>query len=127
MKLNETKKMFAELYGEGEMRVFTSPGRVNLIGEHIDYCGGCVMPAALTMGTTVIARKRDDGVIRLKATDLDIMVETTIEDMHTLKGKLKWGDYQIGVATELIKAGYDVTGCDMLYDDTVPHGGGLSS
>ena len=127
MKLNEMKKMFTELYGDGDMRVFTSPGRVNLIGEHIDYCGGCVMPAALTMGTTVIARKRDDGVIRLKATDLDIMVETTIADMHTLKGKLKWGDYQIGVAIEVIKAGYDVTGCDMLYDDTVPHGGGLSS
>ena len=127
MKLNEMKKMFTELYGGGDMRVFTSPGRVNLIGEHIDYCGGCVMPAALTMGTTVIARKRDDGVIRLKATDLDILVETTIADMHTLKGKLKWGDYQIGVAIELIKAGYDVTGCDMLYDDTVPHGGGLSS
>ena len=127
MELNEIKKMFTELYGDGEMRVFTAPGRVNLIGEHIDYCGGCVMPAALTMGTTVIARKRDDGVIRLKATDLDIMVETTIADMHALKGKLKWGDYQIGVAIELIKAGYDVTGCDMLYDDTVPHGGGLSS
>lgn len=127
MKLNEMKKMFTELYGDGDMRVFTSPGRVNLIGEHIDYCGGCVMPATLTMGTTVIARKRDDGVIRLKATDLDILVETTIADMHTLKGKLKWGDYQIGVAIELIKAGYDVTGCDMLYDDTVPHGGGLSS
>ena len=127
MKLNEMKKMFTELYGDGDMRVFTSPGRVNLIGEHIDYCGGCVMPAALTMGITVIARKRDDGVIRLKATDLDILVETTIADMHTLKGKLKWGDYQIGVAIELIKAGYDVTGCDMLYDDTVPHGGGLSS
>ena len=127
MKLSEMKKMFTDLYGDGEMRVFTSPGRVNLIGEHIDYCGGCVMPAALTMGTIVIARKRDDGVIRLKATDLDILVETTVSDMHALKGKLKWGDYQIGVAIELIKAGYDVTGCDMLYDDTVPHGGGLSS
>ena len=127
MKLNEMKKMFTDLYGEGDMRIFTSPGRVNLIGEHIDYCGGCVMPAALTMGTTIVARKRDDGVIRLKATDLDIMVETTVADMHNLKGKLKWGDYQIGVATELIKAGYDVTGCDLLYDDTVPHGGGLSS
>lgn len=127
MELNKMKKMFTDLYGEGEMRVFASPGRVNLIGEHIDYCGGCVLPAALSMGTTVIARKRDDGVIRLKATDLDILVETTIADMHTLKGKLKWGDYQIGVAIELIKAGYDVTGCDMLYDDTVPHGGGLSS
>ena len=85
------------------------------------------MPAALTMKTTIIARKRNDNIIRLKATDLDILVETTIDEMATLKGKLKWGDYQIGVALELIKAGYDISGCDLLYDDTVPHGGGLSS
>lgn len=127
MEINEMKKMFIDLYGEGEIRVFTSPGRVNLIGEHIDYCGGFVMPAALTMGTTLLARKRNDNVIRLKATDLDIMVETTIPEMHKLKGKLRWGDYQIGVALELMEAGYCVEGCDLLYDDTVPHGGGLSS
>lgn len=127
MEIKEMKDMFIGIFGEGELRVFTSPGRVNLIGEHIDYCGGHVMPAALTMGTTILAKKRDDDVIRLKATDLDILVETTIGEMHNLKGKLKWGDYQIGVALELIKAGYDITGCDLLYDDTVPHGGGLSS
>ena len=127
MELCEMKKIFTELYGEGEMRVFASPGRVNLIGEHIDYCGGCVMPAALTMKTTIIARKRNDDVIRLKATDLDIMVETTVSEMHNLKGKLKWGDYQIGVMVELMKNGYEICGCDLLYDETVPHGGGLSS
>ena len=47
--------------------------------------------------------------------------------MHKLKGKIKWGDYQIGVMLELMKEGYDICGCDLLYDDTVPHGGGLSS
>lgn len=129
MTISEMKKMFIELYGgdNTELRVFESPGRVNLIGEHIDYCGGCVMPAALTMKTTIIARKRNDNVIRLKATDLDVLVETTIPEMADLKGKLKWGDYQIGVALEIINAGYDICGCDLLYDDTVPHGGGLSS
>ncbi|MBR5152420.1 MAG: galactokinase [Clostridia bacterium] len=129
MEIAEMKSMFLETFGDngGELRVFASPGRVNLIGEHVDYCGGCVMPAALTMKTTLIARKRDDDVIRLKATDLDILVETTLSTMHELKGKLKWGDYQIGVALELMEAGYDVGGCDLLYDDTVPHGGGLSS
>ena len=127
MEVNEIKKIFTELYGEGEMRVFASPGRVNLIGEHIDYCGGCVMPAALTMKTTLVARKRNDDKIRLRATDLDIMVETNVSEMHNLKGQLKWGDYQIGVMVELMKNGYDICGCDLLYDDTVPHGGGLSS
>lgn len=127
MELSEIKKLFIDIYGDGEMRIFASPGRVNLIGEHIDYCGGCVMPAALTMKTTLVARKRNDDIIRLKATDLDIMVETKVSEMHNLKGKLKWGDYQIGVMLELMKDGYDICGCDLLYDDTVPHGGGLSS
>jgi len=127
MNINDMKELFINTFGDGELRVFTSPGRVNLIGEHIDYCGGCVLPAALTMKTTIIAKKRNDDIIRLKATDLDILVETTISEMHNLKGQLKWGDYQIGVALELMKDGYDICGCDLLYDDTVPHGGGLSS
>ena len=129
MIIRDMKKMFLEIFGgdDSELRIFESPGRVNLIGEHVDYCGGCVMPAALTMKTTIIARKRNDNVIRLKATDLDVLVETTIDEMANLKGKLKWGDYQIGVALELVNAGYDICGCDLLYDDTVPHGGGLSS
>ncbi|MBQ2615176.1 MAG: galactokinase [Clostridia bacterium] len=129
MEITEMKQLFLETFGDngGELRVFASPGRVNLIGEHIDYCGGCVLPAALTMQTTLVARKREDDIIRLKATDLDILVETKISEMEELKGKLKWGDYQLGVALELIAAGYGVGGCDLLYDDTVPHGGGLSS
>lgn len=129
MNVSEIKSEFIKLYGgnEDDLRVFASPGRVNLIGEHVDYCGGPVFPAALTMKTTIVARKRNDDIIRLKATDLDIMVETTISDMTELKDKLKWGDYQIGVAVELQKAGYEICGCDLLYDDTTPHGGGLSS
>lgn len=128
MEINEMKKMFAETFGEGgELRIFTSPGRVNLIGEHVDYCGGPVMPAALTMKTTIIARKRDDRRLRLKATDLDIFVDADLDNLEEFKGKLKWGDYQLGVALELQKDGYDLCGADLLYDDTVPHGGGLSS
>lgn len=129
MEINEMKKIFIETFGDNgkELRAFASPGRVNLIGEHVDYCGGPVLPAALTMQTTLIARKRDDDILRLKATDLDIVIETKISEAENLKGKIKWGDYQLGVALELVKAGYDVCGCDMLFDDTVPHGGGLSS
>lgn len=129
MEINEMKKIFIETFGDNgkELRAFASPGRVNLIGEHVDYCGGPVLPAALTMQTTLIARKRDDDILRLKATDLDIVIETKISEAENLKGKIKWGDYQLGVALELVKAGYEVCGCDMLFDDTVPHGGGLSS
>ena len=129
MDVSQIKEHFIKAFGDNgeELRVFTSPGRVNLIGEHIDYCGGCVFPAALTMKTTIVARKRNDDIIRLKATDLDIVVETKISDIAKLKGKLKWGDYQLGVAQELIEKGYKISGCDLMFDDTVPHGGGLSS
>ncbi len=128
MQIDEMMKMFHEVFGEGgETRIFKSPGRVNLIGEHVDYCGGPVMPAALTMETTIIARKRNDNKLRLKATDLDIFVEAELDELEKFKGKLKWGDYQLGVALELIKDGYKLCGADLLYDDTVPHGGGLSS
>ncbi len=129
MEISKIKEMFFEYYGNDRepVRVFTSPGRVNLIGEHIDYCGGPVLPAALTMKTTIVARKRKDDIIRMRATDLDICVETSVSEIQNLKGKLKWGDYQLGVADELMKAGYKICGCDMLFDDTTPHGGGLSS
>jgi len=129
MQVNEIKELFIKEFGDNgkELRVFASPGRVNLIGEHIDYCGGCVMPAALTMQTTIVARKRDDDIIRMKATDLDIVVEAKISEIASFKGKLKWGDYQLGVCEQLINNGYELCGADLMFDDTVPHGGGLSS
>ena len=126
--INELKKQFLEVFGGSEegIRVFSSPGRVNLIGEHNDYNGGFVFPAALTMATTIIARKRDDSIVRMKATDLDGIVEGDLNTIDKYKD-LKWGDYQFGIFDELRKAGYNICGADMLFHDTTPHGGGLSS
>ncbi len=128
MELSSMKQEFCRLYGgnETDLRVFRSPGRVNMIGEHTDYNGGYVFPAALKMATTIVARKRNDGIIRLKATDLDVMVEAEVSKLNSYRD-LKWGNYQLGVAYILQQEGYDICGCDLLYDDTVPHGGGLSS
>lgn len=128
MEIRELKKKFTEIYGgpEKDLRVFASPGRVNLIGEHTDYNGGFVFPAALTMRTTIVARPRKDRQINLAATDLEERVSASLDELEKYK-KLEWGNYQLGVADELQKAGYSLVGCDMLYDDTVPHGGGLSS
>lgn len=126
--INELKKQFLEVFGGSEegIRVFSSPGRVNLIGEHTDYNGGFVFPAALTMATTIIARKREDSIVRMKATDLDGIVEGDLNTIDKYKD-LKWGDYQFGIFDELRKAGYNICGTDMLFHDTTPHGGGLSS
>lgn len=128
MNISELKKKFIEIYHgtEVEIRVFSSPGRVNLIGEHTDYNGGFVFPAALTLCSTIIARPRKDRMMNLIATDLGIQVEGSLDKLEEYK-TLKWGNYQMGVADELQKAGYQLTGCDLLYHDTVPLGAGLSS
>ncbi len=128
MNIQELKSEFIKLYGgdESDIRIFHSPGRVNLIGEHTDYNGGYVFPAALTMGTTIALRVTDADVIRLKATDLDDLITLDLDKLDTYKN-LWWGNYQAGVCVELKNSGYDIVGCDMLYDDTLPHGGGLSS
>jgi galactokinase len=128
MNISELKKKFLEIYHgtEDGIRVFSSPGRVNLIGEHTDYNGGYVFPAALTLSSTVIARPRSDRKMNLIATDLGVLVEGSLDNLDEYKN-IKWGNYQFGVADELQKAGYKLTGCDLLYYDTIPLGAGLSS
>ncbi|HRR92050.1 MAG TPA: galactokinase [bacterium] len=124
--IEELKKKFREIFKDDNVRIFHSPGRVNLLGEHTDYNGGYVLPAALNVGTTVCISKRDDKKIVLKATDLDDVVSADIDNLLSYRN-IRWGNYQLGVAYELMKAGYKVGGCNMLFDDAVPHGAGLSS
>ncbi len=128
MDIGELKKKFVEIYGGAvdDLRVFSSPGRVNLIGEHTDYNGGYVFPAALTVSSTVVARKRKDRMVCLAVTDLADRVRASLDNLDKFR-KIRWGNYQLGVADELQKAGYELTGCDMLFYDTVPLGAGLSS
>lgn len=128
MDIQALKKAFVEIYGgdEAGLRVFCSPGRVNLIGEHVDYNGGYVFPMALTLSTVVVARRRSDSLVRLAATDLPDRVTLDTANIDAYKS-LPWGNYQAGAISELQKAGYSIAGLDLLYHDTVPHGGGLSS
>lgn len=130
MYIDDLKNKFIKLYGSSseEIRVFSSPGRVNLIGEHTDYNGGFVFPAALSLGTTIILRKNNENKVRMRVTDLPDFVEADLDDLNNEEYRnLRWGNYQIGVMLALKDKGYDIVGCDMLYDDTLPHGGGLSS
>ena len=128
MTKNELKNEFIKRFGEnGEtIRIFNSPGRVNMIGEHIDYNGGPVLPVAINLGTYAIARKRSDRKLILAATDIEGTFEVDLDNIEKAK-TLKWGNYQAGVAKELMESGVNLTGADILYHDTLPHGAGLSS
>ncbi len=119
---------FIGIYGGDaqDIRIFEAPGRVNLIGEHIDYNGGHVFPAALEMKNTVVARPNGTGRIRLAVTSLPDRVDADTNTLENYK-HLSWGSYQLGVAYMLQQAGFRIAGCDLLYHGTVPYGAGLSS
>ena len=117
---------FKEVFSEEPEAFFSAAGRVNLIGEHIDYCGGKVLPAALSLKCSVAVRKNNTNFLRIAATTIDYRAEIDLGNIGAYQN-LPWGSYQAGVADELLKAGYTLEGCDILYDCTVPFGSGLSS
>ena len=126
-KLMET---FQKLYGgEGDIRTFFSPGRVNLIGEHTDYNGGHVFPCALTLGTYGIARKRNDRKIRFYSDNFSGLgvMETSLDDLVPSPAA-KWTNYPKGVIWAFEKKGYSIAqGMDVLVYGNIPNGSGLSS
>lgn len=104
----------------------TAAGRVNIIGEHIDYCGGKVFPAALSLKNTVYVRGNSTDKINLSWTTLPDKVSLDTENLLQYKS-LKYGNYQAGSALMWQQSGKKLVGCDMVQDCTVPFGSGLSS
>lgn len=126
--ISELLALFAQLYPNAKSpRFFFAPARVNLIGEHIDYLGGDVLPAALSMGTLVLAAENGENLIRLAAEDLPgISITCPLDKLDFFRGK-GWGSYQLGVAALLRDAGESIRGKDMLFCGDIPFGAGLSS
>lgn len=121
---------FKELYGEdGDIRAYFAPGRVNLIGEHTDYNGGHVFPCALTIGTYLIARKREDRKLRLHSLNFAHLgiANSSLDELYFNK-KFGWTNYPKGVMWTFSEKGYPVTdGFDILLYGNIPNGSGLSS
>ncbi len=126
MKKTEAMHCFEKTFGAPAENLFTAAGRINVIGEHVDYCGGNVFPAALNLRCNVYARKTGGNTIRMAFTGIDGVVELDTAKLDTYKG-LKIGNYQAGVAYFLQQEGVEIVGCDLYYDCTVPFGSGLSS
>jgi galactokinase len=114
---------FLETFGEEPDLVAAAPGRVNLIGEHIDYSEGFVLPFAINDRTLVAARKRDDSIVRIASVQRRNKIITV--DINDVKPGLKgeWERYALGV---LWSMGIN-TGVDLIIDGHVPLGAGLSS
>lgn len=124
--------MFSEFYhrfGENAQtpQQYFCPGRINLIGEHIDYNGGFVLPAAISMGTTLTIRPRIDGKIRLQSANFDEVYAFDINDKFQNLPEQTWANYPIGCIHFIKRQGIPFTGADMLFESNLPLGAGLSS
>jgi galactokinase len=102
--------------------VGSAPGRVNVIGEHLDYNGGLALPLALPSRTSVAVARRTDGRLVVESLQSDEHVEIAVAELRP--GVAGWADYVLGVVWALDAAG---SGLTLLVDGRVPLGAGLSS
>ncbi len=124
--------LFREVYGSEPDGVWAAPGRVNLIGEHVDYNGGLCLPIALPHRTFVALRRNDAGSteadrVRL-VSGLDPQTVWSGDLAHIAPGEVRgWVAYAGGSAWSLQQDGFSLGGFDAAIDSCVPLGAGLSS
>ena len=129
LSIQQLRSNFATIFGAEADHTFFSPGRINLIGEHTDYNGGHVFPAAISLGTYGAARKRDDNLLRFYSANFEDkgIIEVPLEDLRFEKAH-NWTNYPKGVLHFLQKAGHVIDkGMDVYVFGNIPNGSGLSS
>ncbi len=117
---------------ESPQFVSFAPGRVNLLGEHVDYNGGAVLPMAIDRYVRIESRMLEGGMIRIDARDLGSTIEFSLESLEEKKdGKgnnlPSWALYPAGVAWALLQHGFEVRGIQAVFSSSIPVGAGLSS
>lgn len=125
MTKQEVIKVYQNKFGNEAPEVYTSPGRVNLIGEHTDYNGSFVFPGAIDKGMIAAIRFNGTDKVRAYAIDLDEYAEFGLEEADLPKEG--WAKYIFGVCREIIKRGKSIKGFDTAFAGDVPLGAGMSS
>jgi galactokinase len=125
MNADELSERFMQQF-HAQPRIFTAPGRVNIIGEHTDYNDGFVLPCAIEFYTHVAISPRVDHKLVLRSAEFSEPFEFDLSSMPR-KPLGTWADYVVGVAITLRAAGYVMHGANLLVHGEVPIGAGLSS
>ncbi|NOT52013.1 MAG: galactokinase [Chitinophagaceae bacterium] len=123
---NELIKNFQDRFQKEPGHIFFCPGRVNLIGEHIDYNGGSVMPCAISQGTYLAVAKNKDKRFRFHCLDFPETADLHLQESYSRTGK-QWFNYPLGIINHFIQNGFTISGLDMLFSGNLPVGAGLSS
>ena len=124
---NRCKDIFNNIFGGEPQVVCFAPGRVNLIGEHTDYNGGCVFPCAIDLGAYCAAKKRSDGMLRFYSENFsgDGVITASIDELSQTGS---WTDYPKGVIRAFRSFGHALPcGADLAFIGDLPDGAGLSS
>ena len=124
MNTQAIRDKFAALYGEAGT-LYTSPGRINLIGEHTDYNGAFVFPGAIDKAMVAEIRPNGTDRVRAFALDLDESAEFGLKEEDA--PSQSWARYIFGVCREIQKRGGKIAGFDTVFAGDVPLGAGMSS
>ncbi len=121
---------FAQIFQAPSQLKASSPGRINLIGEHIDYLGGRVLPAAIDLYTSVEGRVTTTGSLRLWSdkfhTGLPLVL--ALDSLAPIaSGPDYWANYPAGVIDQFRSLGWECPGLDLRIESEVPSGAGMSS
>lgn len=132
MDPNELRQTFEKTFGRPPQVVIRAPGRVNILGEHVDYNDGLVLPAAIDRQVLIAAAATGDRCATLHAIDLRQQVSFRLDELPgkiTRSGKPLpgWASYPAGVAWSLDVAKLKVSGLQAVFTSDVPIGAGLSS
>ena len=126
MEIDFVRSRFIKHFDGKTGKIYASPGRINLIGEHTDYNGGFVFPGAVDCG--IMAEMRPNGiedVVMAYAIDLKDRVDFKLSDPNG--PKTSWARYIYGIAKEMQKLGVPVKGFNIAFAGDVPLGAGMSS
>ncbi len=119
------RTIFKEVFADEATVEYKSPGRINIIGEHTDYNDGFVLPAAIDRYGHVAASRNDNDLVQLYAQEFNERFEVRLGEMQPIEHS--WTNYVLGVADQLVKRGYKISGFKMAVTGDVPVGAGLSS
>lgn len=121
-------RLFRDQFGARPDLLARAPGRVNLIGEHTDYNDGFVLPCAISKQTMVAVRKRDDGMVRVVAGDLNNACTQFSLNVPVVRSEdALWSNYVRGMVDGLLQAEVPLSGADIAIVGDLPRGAGLSS
>ncbi len=110
------------------LRSFFAPGRINLIGEHLDYNGGNVFPAAISLGITGLVQERRDRLLVLKSDQAPGEERFDLDREIRYNPDRGWTNYPLGAVKYMAESGNEIAGgLSILYSSTLPQGSGLSS